>query len=66
MGETALIAAFSQGLGFAIADRLIREGANVVISGREEEKLKQKVNRTGGKLGLGKHPINKADITNTQ
>lgn len=64
MGKTALIAASSQGLGFAIADRLIREGANVMISGRDEQKLKQKV-RELELIGTGKAAYQKADITNS-
>lgn len=42
-GKTAVVAASSQGLGRAIAEELLKEGANVVISGREEEKLKKAV-----------------------
>ncbi|MEH7749079.1 3-oxoacyl-ACP reductase, partial [Neobacillus drentensis] len=34
-GKTALVVASSQGLGFAIAERLVKEGANGMISGRE-------------------------------
>jgi len=40
-GKTAVVAASSQGLGRAIAEVLLQEGANVVISGRDESKLKQ-------------------------
>ncbi|PLS06373.1 SDR family oxidoreductase [Neobacillus cucumis] len=61
-GKTALVAASSQGLGFAIAERLITEGANVMISGRDEEKLKLKVLELE-QLGKGKAAFQKADIT---
>ncbi|MEH7334309.1 SDR family oxidoreductase [Neobacillus drentensis] len=61
-GKTALIAASSQGLGFAIAERLVREGANVMISGREDEKLKQKAYELES-IGTGKVAYQKADIT---
>ena len=64
-GKTALIAASSQGLGFAIAERLVKEGANVVISGREEEKLKQKA-RLLESIGTGKVVFQKTDITNAE
>ena len=37
-GKTALVIASSQGLGFAIAERLVKEGTNVMISGRDERK----------------------------
>jgi 3-oxoacyl-[acyl-carrier protein] reductase len=40
-GKTAVVAASSQGLGRAIAEVLLQEGANVVISGRDESKLKK-------------------------
>lgn len=42
-GKRALVLASSQGLGLGIATRLCEEGANVVISGRVEEKLKAAV-----------------------
>ncbi|MBT2726105.1 SDR family oxidoreductase [Bacillus sp. ISL-75] len=61
--KTALVVASSQGLGFAIAERLVREGANVMISGREEEKLKQKASQLES-LGMGKVAYQKTDITN--
>jgi 3-oxoacyl-[acyl-carrier protein] reductase len=64
-GKTALLAASSQGLGFAIARELFKEGANVVISGRDEEKLKQKLSELEG-LGTGKASYIKADLTNPE
>ncbi|MCM3568723.1 SDR family oxidoreductase [Neobacillus mesonae] len=64
-GKTAVILASSQGLGFAIAERLIREGTNVVISGRNEEKLKSKCSELET-IGAGKPTYQKADITNTE
>ena len=39
-GDSALITASSSGLGKASATALAREGANVVINGRDEERLK--------------------------
>ncbi|EKN65572.1 short-chain dehydrogenase/reductase SDR [Neobacillus bataviensis LMG 21833] len=62
-GKSALVVASSQGLGFAIAERLVKEGANVMISGREEEKLKQKVSELET-IGSGKAAYQQADITN--
>src|SRR4051812_14392853 len=64
-GKTALVAASSQGLGFAIAEQLVREGANVMISGREEEKLKQKVLELE-QIGTGRAAYHKADITKNE
>ncbi|WP_409305952.1 SDR family oxidoreductase [Peribacillus sp. SCS-155] len=40
-GKIALIVASSQGLGRAIAIELAKEGANVMLAARNEEKLKQ-------------------------
>lgn len=62
-GKTALVVASSQGLGFAIAERLVREGANVMITGRVEEKLKRKVQELES-FGTGKAAYQKTDITN--
>jgi glucose 1-dehydrogenase/3-oxoacyl-[acyl-carrier protein] reductase len=38
-GETAVVTASSSGLGKASAASLVREGANVVVCGRDEERL---------------------------
>jgi 3-oxoacyl-[acyl-carrier protein] reductase len=62
-GKTALVAASSQGLGFAIAERLVKEGANVMISGRDEEKLKAKASELES-IGGGRVAYQKTDITN--
>lgn len=40
-GKAALVTAASRGLGRAIATELVREGARVVISSRDEEALSQ-------------------------
>jgi 3-oxoacyl-[acyl-carrier protein] reductase len=40
-GKRALVCAASRGLGFAIAKALAEEGADLIISARDEEKLKQ-------------------------
>lgn len=61
-GKTALVVASSQGLGFAIAERLVREGANVMISGRDEEKLKNRV-RELEEIGQGRAAFFIADVT---
>lgn len=61
-GKTALVTASSQGLGYAISERLVKEGANVMISGRDEAKLKQKVLDLES-IGIGKAAYYKADLT---
>ena len=38
-GKNAIIAASSAGLGFACAESLAKEGANVVINGRDQDRL---------------------------
>jgi 3-oxoacyl-[acyl-carrier protein] reductase len=63
-GKTAVVMASSQGLGFAIAERLVREGTNVMISGRDEEKLIRKAAELES-IGLGKVAFQKTDITKT-
>ncbi|MDZ5470578.1 SDR family oxidoreductase [Bacillus sp. 31A1R] len=61
-GKTALVVASSQGLGRAIAEELLKEGANVVISSRDENKL-ARVKEELEKLGTGKVHYIKADIS---
>lgn len=46
-GKRAVVAASSGGLGFACAEALIAEGANVAISGRDPERLADAARRLG-------------------
>lgn len=47
-GKRALVLASSQGLGLGIAAQLCREGANVLLSGRVEEKLVAAADKLNG------------------
>ena len=60
--KNALVIASSQGLGKAIATELVREGANVMLSGRSEEKLAE-VKKELKSIGTGKVSYCVADIT---
>lgn len=64
-GKTALVAASSQGLGKAIAEGLLNEGANVMISGRDEAKLKRVAEEFNLKWP-GKCAWQKADVSKSE
>lgn len=61
--KNALVIASSQGLGKAIAVELLREGANVMLSARNEEKLVAVQEELKG-IGTGKVSYCVTDITN--
>jgi 3-oxoacyl-[acyl-carrier protein] reductase len=61
-GKTALVIASSQGLGKAIAEGLVKEGTNVMLSSRDEDKLKS-VKDELLSLGKGKVEYFPCDIT---
>ncbi len=46
-GKTAIVTGASRGIGYAIAERLIAEGANVVITARKEEALAAATSQLG-------------------
>lgn len=64
-GKSVLVAASSQGLGLAIAELFLAEGANVMLCGREEEKLKNVSALLQRKL-LGRVCYKKTDITKAE
>src|SRR6478735_4811700 len=47
-GKTAIVTGASRGIGLAIAERLVAEGAKVVITARKKEALDDAVARLGG------------------
>lgn len=50
-GKVAIVGGGSDGLGFAIADRLLNEGASVTIFARRAEKIAAAAERLAGKYG---------------
>lgn len=51
-GKTAVVTAATSGIGYATAQRLLSEGCNVIIAGRNEEKLKDSIStlKIGGSV----------------
>ncbi|WP_406864357.1 SDR family oxidoreductase [Streptomyces sp. HUAS MG47] len=47
-GKTAIVTGASRGIGLAVAERLVAEGARVVITGRTKETLDEAVAALGG------------------
>ena len=47
--STVLITGANKGIGFATAKKFLSEGYNVIISGRNEERLKAAKEKLGGK-----------------
>ncbi len=47
-GKTAIVTGASRGIGFGVAQRLVEEGARVVITARKPEPLAEAVAALGG------------------
>jgi NAD(P)-dependent dehydrogenase (short-subunit alcohol dehydrogenase family) len=52
-GRTAIVTGASRGIGLAIAERLVADGATVVITGRKQEALDRAVAGLGPERALG-------------
>ncbi|MBH5333729.1 SDR family oxidoreductase [Streptomyces pactum] len=52
-GEVALITGASRGIGYGIAEALVARGDRVVITGRNEEALREAVERLGADRAIG-------------
>ncbi len=52
-GRTAIVTGASRGIGLAVAERLVAEGANIVITARKREPLDEAVARLGPDRALG-------------
>ncbi|HEX8025215.1 MAG TPA: SDR family oxidoreductase [Candidatus Limnocylindrales bacterium] len=52
-GRTAIVTGASRGIGLAIAERLVADGANVVITARKREALDQAVAQLGPERAVG-------------
>lgn len=64
-GKTALITGSTKGIGRAIAIRFADEGANVVITGRDEEEgriVVKNIERKGGKALFKKADLRNVDV----
>ncbi|WP_026917763.1 SDR family oxidoreductase [Gordonia shandongensis] len=66
-GQTAIVTGASRGIGYAVARRLVDEGAKVVITARKQEPLDDAVQRLGGHdvalavAGRGDDPDHQSD-----
>jgi 3-oxoacyl-[acyl-carrier protein] reductase len=52
-GRVALVTGASRGIGFAVAEALVARGDRVVITGRDEESLREAVGHLGAERALG-------------
>ncbi|OON59783.1 3-oxoacyl-ACP reductase [Massilia sp. KIM] len=61
--KTALVSASTSGIGFAIADRLLQEGANVIVHGRSEATVAPAVATLAGRHGAQRVHALTADLS---
>ena len=66
-GKAALVAASSSGLGFATAEELVREGAHVMICGRDQARLANALNQLADLAVSGQTVAGQVmDLTNAE
>ncbi|GAA3685831.1 MULTISPECIES: SDR family oxidoreductase [Yimella] len=68
-GKTAIVTGASRGIGLAIAERLVDEGANVIITARGEDALKEAVAGLGERAsyvaGKADDPAHREEVVRT-
>src|SRR5918993_467787 len=60
-GKIAMVAGASRGLGFAVAEALAGEGAQVSIASRDEQAIKAAASRIGGDVLAGPRGVKSAE-----
>lgn len=65
-GKRALVTGSSRGIGLAIAESFLREGARVVLTGRNEEALGKARERLAGSFGVDRILAQACDLTAPQ
>ena len=65
-GKTAFIAGSSRGIGLAVARAFLREGANVVISGRNQQSLKDAGDALASEFGPERVRSVRGDLTESK
>jgi NAD(P)-dependent dehydrogenase (short-subunit alcohol dehydrogenase family) len=65
LGKVALVTGGSSGIGFAVAERLLRESADVMISGRSQRRCRE-ASRKLRRLGDARIDFVSGDVSNAQ
>lgn len=63
-GKVALITGGSRGIGFAIAKKFSENGATVIITSKDAERVKKSVTEISGSIGMTADIKNKNDVKN--